>query len=154
MLRALGDKQVYIWFRVTALLMNMGKHDFCCAPGCYNRRKTRGDLQFYRIPKDINRRRIWLERIRRKNFSPTENTRLCSVHFLGGQKSDVKDSVSYNPSIFKHSHAKPKLKRSTRNSLATTRLSNAPPHVRRKSRKPVGSTLCFDEGTFHFTFLV
>ena len=66
-------------------------------------RKTKGDLQIYRIPKDINRRRVWLKRIRRKNFMPTENiknTRLCSVHFLGGQKSDDIDSVSYNPSIF------------------------------------------------------
>ena len=53
--------------------MNMGKNDFCCAPGCSNSRKTRGDLQFYRIPKDINRRKVWLKRIRRKNFSPTDN---------------------------------------------------------------------------------
>ena len=155
MLRALGGKQKFsIWFRVTALLMKMGKHDFCCAPGCSNSRKTRGDLQFYRIPKDINRRRIWLKRIRRKNFMPTENTRLCSEHFLGGQKSDDVHSVSYNPSIFKHSHVKPKLTRSTKTSLATTRVSNSLPHVRRKSRKPVRSILCFDEGTFHFTFLV
>lgn len=121
--------------------MNMGKHDFCCAPGCSNSRKTRGDLQFYRIPKEINRRRIWLTRIRRKNFSPTENTRLCSAHFLEGQKSDDTDSVSYNPSIFKHSHVKPKLARSTKNSLATTRVSNALPRVRRKSRKPVRRVL-------------
>ena len=145
---------MFIWSRVTALLTNMGKHDFCCAPGCSNSRKTRGNLQFYRIPKDINRRRVWLKRIRRKNFMPTENTRLCSVHFLGGQKSDDIDSVSYNPSIFKHSHVKPKLKRSTKNSLATIRVSNAPPQVRRKSRKPVRSTLCFDEGTYQVTFLV
>ena len=134
--------------------MNMGKNDFCCAPGCSNTRKTRGDLQFYRIPKDINRRKVWLKRIRRKNFSPTDNTRLCSVHFFGGQTSDEIDSVSYNPSIFKHSHVKPKLTRSTKNSLAATRVSNAPPHVRKKRPKPVRSTLCFDEGTFHFTFVV
>ena len=133
--------------------MKMGKHDFCCAPGCSNSRKTRVDLQFYRIPKDINRRKVWLRSIRRKNFSPTDNTRLCSVHFLGGQKSDDIDSASYNPSIFKYSRVKAKLTRSTKNSLATTRVSNAPQHVRRKSRKPVRSTLCFDEGTFHLTFL-
>ena len=135
----------------------MGKNDFCCAPGCSNSRKTRGDLQFYRIPKDINRRRVWLKRIRRKNFSPTDNTRLCSVHFFGGQKSDEMESVSYNPSIFKHSHVKPKLTRSTKNSLATTRVSNAPPQVRRISRKlvrDVRSTLCFYAGTFQVTFLV
>ena len=91
---------MFIWLRATALLTNMGKHDFCCAPGCSNSRKTRGDLQLYRIPKDINRRRVWLKRIRRKNFMLTENTRLCSVHFLGVQKSDDIDSVSYNPFIF------------------------------------------------------
>ena len=117
---------MFIWSRVTALLMSKGKHDFCCAPGCSNGRKTRGDLQFYCIPKDINRRRVWLRRIRRKNFTPTENTRLCSAHFFGGQKSDDIDSVYCNPPIFKHSHVKSKLKRSTKNSLVTTRVSNAP----------------------------
>ena len=134
--------------------MKMGKHDFCYIPGCSNSRKTRVDLQFFRIPKDINRRRVWLKSIRRRNFSPTENTRLCLMHFLGGQKSDDIDSAYYNPSSFKHHRVKAKLTRSRKNSLTTTRVSNAPPHVRRKSRKPVRSTLCFDEGTFHFTFLV
>ena len=117
--------------------VNMGKNDFCCAPGCSNSRKTRGDLHFYRIPKESNRRRVWMKRIRRKNFSPTDNTRLCSEHFVGGFKSDEIDSVSYNPSVFKHSHLKLKLSRSTKNSLRTTRESNGTPLVRRKSRKTV-----------------
>lgn len=113
----------------------MGKNDFCCAPGCSNSRKTRGDLKFYRIPKDINRRRVWLKRIRRKNVSPSVNTRLCSEHFIGGQKSDEIDSVSYNPSVFKHSHDKPKLSRPTKNSLRTKRQSNATtPSRKRKVR--------------------
>ena len=108
----------------------MGKNDFCCAPGCSNSRKTRGDLNFYRIPKDVNRRRVWLKRIRRKNFSPTVNTRLCSEHFIGGRKSDDLNSVSYNPSVFKHSHDKSKLSRSTQSSLRTTRESKATPSSR------------------------
>ena len=110
----------------------MGKDDFCCAPGCSNSRKRRGDVKFYRIPKDIKRRRVWLKRIRRKNFSPTVNTRLCSEHFIGGHKSDDINSVSYNPSVFKHSHDKPKLSRSTKNSLRTTRESNVTPPSRGK----------------------
>lgn len=110
----------------------MGKNDFCCAPGCPNSRKTRVDLNFYRIPKDIKRRRVWLKRIRRKNFSPTANTRLCSEHFIGGHKSDKTNSVSYSPSVFKHSHDNPRLSRSTKNSLKTTRESNATPASRGK----------------------
>lgn len=117
-----------------------GENSFCCAPGCSNSRKTRDDLQFYRIQKDISRRRVWLKRIRRKkNFSPADNTRLCSVHFFGGQNSDKIDSVSYNcnPAIFKQNHVKRQLSRSTKNSLAAARLSNAPELVRRKRQKPV-----------------
>ena len=89
-----------------------------------------------------------MKRIHRKNFSPTDNMRLCSEHFFGGQKSDEIDSVSYIPSIFQHSHVKPKLSRSTKNSLAMTRVST--PLV----RKPVRRNLCFDKGTFHVTFAV
>ena len=111
-------------------LLEWEKNDFCCAPGCSNSRKTSGDLNFYRIPKDINRRQVWLKRIRRKNFSPTVNTRLCSEHFIGGHKSDDLNSVSYNPSVFKHSHDKSKLSRSTQNSLRTTRESKATPSSR------------------------
>ena len=95
MLRALGGKQkCSICVYVTALRINMGKNSFCCDPDCSNSRKTRDDLQFHHIEKDINRRRVWLKRNGSKN-SPTDYTRLCSVQFFGGQNSEKIDSVSY-----------------------------------------------------------
>ncbi|KAL3225471.1 hypothetical protein MRX96_049216 [Rhipicephalus microplus] len=54
----------------------------CCAYGCRNRTTDR--KKFFSIPRggdNISRRRIWLHRIGRKDFVPTENTRLCEDHF-------------------------------------------------------------------------
>ena len=49
----------------------MGKNDFCCAPNCSNRRNLKENIHFYRIPKEKELRKIWLLRIRRKQFKPT-----------------------------------------------------------------------------------
>ena len=90
---------------VSESLLVMGKNDFCCAHGCSNSRKRNPDPQFYRIPVDLSRRKAWLKRIRRENFTPTENTRICSEHFVGGAKSDDPEAKGYVPSIFSHCHS-------------------------------------------------
>lgn len=97
----------------------MGKSDFCCAHGCVNNRKRNPELKFYRIPKEERRRRAWLQRIRRVNFTPSDNTRLCPVHFVGGAKSDDPSDKAFVPSIFIHSHSLIKTSRSSKNSLKT-----------------------------------
>ena len=113
----------------------MGKNDFCCAPGCSSNRIKRPELQFYRIPKESLRRKLWLKRIRREGFTPTENTRLCSVHFTGGRKSDVSSSAAFVPTIFEHSHSNSQTTRSTVNSLKTGKgnePAELPPVKRRR----------------------
>lgn len=76
------------------------KNHFCCAPSCSNNRKRNPNPKFYRIPKESKQRNAWLNRIRRQDFAPTDNTRLCSAHFVGGEKSDDPAQSAYNPSIF------------------------------------------------------
>uniref|UniRef100_A0A673A166 THAP domain-containing protein 1 n=1 Tax=Sphaeramia orbicularis TaxID=375764 RepID=A0A673A166_9TELE len=60
----------------------------CCAVGCQNRKNTQKDLNFYRIPagkhpSKKSRRKLWLEALRRENWSEEElqNAGLCSAHF-------------------------------------------------------------------------
>uniref|UniRef100_A0A671TNV6 THAP-type domain-containing protein n=1 Tax=Sparus aurata TaxID=8175 RepID=A0A671TNV6_SPAAU len=63
------------------------------------------EISFHRFPVDPEVRAQWLIKIRRDNFSPTQNTRLCSRHFpagdfavtAGGQRRVNKGAV---PSLF------------------------------------------------------
>ena len=113
----------------------MGKNDFCCAPNCSNRRNRKENIQFYRIPKDKELRKIWLLRIRRKQFKPTANTRLCSEHFVGGRRSMDPSSASYFPSIFCHSHNKSNRGRNTlrsRSAIPNDQEGDHKPEVKRK----------------------
>ncbi|XP_069006107.1 THAP domain-containing protein 6 [Embiotoca jacksoni] len=58
--------------------------DSCAAWGCRNRRstqtKSRG-ITFHRFPKDKASRRQWEVAVRRKGFSASETSVLCSDHF-------------------------------------------------------------------------
>ena len=110
----------------------MGKSDFCCAPNCSNRRNRQRNIQFYRIPKEKAVRQKWLQRIRRKGFQPTENTRLCSEHFLGGKRSMDPASASYLPSVFDHSHNKSVKTRITRASRNAGYQVDHEPKMKRK----------------------
>ncbi|XP_030293373.1 uncharacterized protein LOC115593829 [Sparus aurata] len=61
----------------------------CCVPCCLNRsefKKTDGiQLSFYRFPCDEREKRKWLQLIRRENFTPNCNSRVCSWHFPNGK---------------------------------------------------------------------
>ena len=105
-LRLGGQAEIQDGWLVRTIDGTMGKNDFCCAPNCSNRRNRKENIQFYRIPKEKELRKIWLFRIRRKQFKPTANTRLCSEHFVGGRRSMDPSSASYFPSVFFHSHNK------------------------------------------------
>ena len=81
-------------------LFMMGKS--CCAVGCSNRYSKGCGLQFYRFPRDPERRRQWIASVNRKNWEPTEHSWICSSHFIGGNKSNEPTSPAHNPSIFDH----------------------------------------------------
>uniref|UniRef100_A0A673L3N9 THAP-type domain-containing protein n=1 Tax=Sinocyclocheilus rhinocerous TaxID=307959 RepID=A0A673L3N9_9TELE len=42
----------------------------CCAVGCNNSCQRNPKLQFYSIPKELDRRNKWLALIRRDNWQP------------------------------------------------------------------------------------
>uniref|UniRef100_A0A8C1LVD3 THAP-type domain-containing protein n=3 Tax=Cyprinus carpio TaxID=7962 RepID=A0A8C1LVD3_CYPCA len=73
----------------------------CCAVGCANR-QGKANISFYRIPFDGERRQRWVAAISRKNWQPSKYSRICSEHFLQGQKSDDPLSPDYVPSVFVH----------------------------------------------------
>lgn len=63
--------------------------DSCCSFGCTNRRGDKTGVCFYRIPAEQERRRLWINAIRRatedgKEWEPSQYTRLCSAHFIKG----------------------------------------------------------------------
>ncbi|KFM62878.1 THAP domain-containing protein 2, partial [Stegodyphus mimosarum] len=57
----------------------------CCAYGCSNSNMKdkckENKISFHLFPKDENLRKEWIIRIKRENFNPTPNTRICSEHF-------------------------------------------------------------------------
>ena len=57
----------------------------CCAYGCKNRFNKENGIGFYRFPRNPERRRRWILAVRRKNWEPLEETRICGQHFLFGK---------------------------------------------------------------------
>ncbi|XP_074541672.1 transcription factor E2F6-like isoform X3 [Halichoeres trimaculatus] len=80
----------------------------CCAVGCTNRfDKNNKTRKFYRIPSNrtpfkANRRRLWLQAIRRSDWDERiiKNAKICSDHFISGEASEEYDSPDFVPSIF------------------------------------------------------
>ena len=84
--------------------------------GCSSRFYKECGLLFYRFPSDIGQRNQWAAAINRKNWEPTEYSRICSSHFVGGQKSNDPTSHAHVPSLFRpYEHSK---KRKAEESLA------------------------------------
>ncbi|XP_064475681.1 uncharacterized protein LOC135389575 [Ornithodoros turicata] len=108
----------------------------CCAVSCRNR--TEDGKKLFAIPQgkanDI-RRKVWLRRIGRKNFTATGNTRLCEDHFTVDQFEPLilaktgEKKLKFNavPSIFSHRPVektrKPPCKRLREDSPVTTTVS-------------------------------
>ncbi|XP_060877180.1 THAP domain-containing protein 1-like, partial [Metopolophium dirhodum] len=54
----------------------------CVAFGCSNRFEPGKSIHFFRFPiKNEELTQLWVNAIRRKNFNPTQWSRICSVHF-------------------------------------------------------------------------
>lgn len=54
----------------------------CCVPGCTNYSPKTEDVTYHRIPSDKQRRKAWLDRIRRSNMPQVQYSYVCSDHFL------------------------------------------------------------------------
>ena len=57
----------------------------CCVPGCTNysaKTSKTADISYHKFPSDKQRRKTWLERIRRSNMPPMQYSYVCSEHFL------------------------------------------------------------------------
>jgi len=61
----------------------------CSAYECNNADTTEAresGLRFYRIPVEPERRRVWLNALRRKDFDPKPDACICSKHFISGKE--------------------------------------------------------------------
>jgi len=56
----------------------------CAAYGCKTRNVSGSYSKFFRFPRDPERRQQWVNAIKRKDFVPTEHSRICSKHFVTG----------------------------------------------------------------------
>lgn len=61
-------------------------------------------LNFYRFPRDVNRRLQWIQALDRENFVPTNNTLICEAHFTTNDYQKRPDLIKLTdtavPSIF------------------------------------------------------
>jgi len=75
----------------------MPRHQICSIPGCSSRsdRQEFEGVEFHRIPQDPDLRHDWLVSIK-KPIIVSENSRICSLHFEGSEKT----ADSPLPSIF------------------------------------------------------
>ena len=57
----------------------------CCVPLCKSgyaaSKSSRKKIHFYKFPKDVSLQQQWLKNISRKGFTPTDFSRVCSLHF-------------------------------------------------------------------------
>ncbi|XP_041364322.1 uncharacterized protein LOC121379739, partial [Gigantopelta aegis] len=54
---------------------------YCAAFGCQNKQFKGSGLSFFGFPKDCIRRKAWIFYCKRKDWTPTPYSTLCSVHF-------------------------------------------------------------------------
>ena len=75
----------------------MPRHQYCSIPGCESRsdKPQFASLKFHRLPQSTELRHQWLVGIKRP-LTVSKNTRICSLHFEGNEKS----SESAVPTIF------------------------------------------------------
>ncbi|XP_062514080.1 THAP domain-containing protein 2-like [Corticium candelabrum] len=101
----------------------------CCAWGCFNRYEKGHTM--YRFPRDPARRKVWTNRVSRKNWTPTLYSYLCDAHFDSSQfeqhRKGGKKKLKWNavPTIFPHRKVGFKNSRKSRNSTKEEDSLNA-----------------------------
>jgi len=129
----------------------MPHHYSCCVPGCKNNFRNAPTLQYYRIPKDPDTRKTYNVLLRNKTLKlDSESTRVCSVHYEGGQKL----SRTHLPSIFPWTKEKAKRQEPNRPSYEETlEIVNECKKRRLSSRKSLQPTENTDQnndvGCYH-----
>lgn len=58
----------------------------CCVPACRSNYRGCSYISTFRFPKSENLKELWIKKIPRANFKPTENSVVCINHF---QDSDI-----------------------------------------------------------------
>ena len=55
----------------------------CAAIDCSNSSSKRNDekISFFKLPKDINLKKIWIAKLKRENLPREENIYVCHFHF-------------------------------------------------------------------------
>ncbi|KAG7177743.1 PiggyBac transposable element-derived protein 4-like 6 [Homarus americanus] len=94
----------------------------CIAFGCNERanKKSNPSITFHQLPKDPSRRQKWLLALRRHNYTPGKQARLCSKHFAPEDfdrtsLSCVRIRENAAPSIFEAFPAHLQIKTNTQN---------------------------------------
>ena len=57
----------------------------CCVPGCktnYDSEVKDENVSVFHFPNDEERRKLWLWKIKRKDFVPSKESVVCSKHFV------------------------------------------------------------------------
>ncbi|XP_051988542.1 peroxynitrite isomerase THAP4-like [Xyrauchen texanus] len=76
----------------------------CSVVGCSLRPGTNllSEIKVFRFPKNKAQRDAWIAAVKRRGWTPTSNSRICSTHFISGKPSDDPLSPDYAPSKFPH----------------------------------------------------
>lgn len=53
----------------------------CCVPGCSSNTSRDRHVSWHVFPKDLHIRALWVKRINRKGWSPTQSSKICGKHF-------------------------------------------------------------------------
>lgn len=94
----------YVW---SPKLQDMSKNN-CCVVGCSNTYKNSSATRFYSFPArphERERRKQWIAAVRRESadgtpWQPTKHSKICSRHFVNGEKSNDPRSPAYLPTLF------------------------------------------------------
>nr|XP_050032323.1 uncharacterized protein LOC126528488 [Dermacentor andersoni] len=74
----------------------------CVVPGCSRRSGTNllSQVRTFRFPRESDRRDAWIAAVRRDKWVPTNNSQICSAHFIQGRPSSDPTHLDYVPTIF------------------------------------------------------
>ncbi|KAG5832698.1 hypothetical protein ANANG_G00293900 [Anguilla anguilla] len=125
----------------------------CAAVGCRMKQQSEPNVMFYAFPRDTRRKKRWVYALKREWWTPTASSRVCSVHFISGRRSDDPESPDYVPSWFAHTTTAEKerlmaaMRRYRRRQGARVRKAAGRP----MSEVELAALECFKNGLLPFT---